>query len=55
LREEHRLRVSENRELGIFGPERKEDGSWRKMHNYELHEPNSSLDIIRVIKSRMMR
>jgi hypothetical protein len=34
--EEHRLRVFENRVL-IFGPKREEDGSWRKLHNDELH------------------
>jgi hypothetical protein len=38
LGEEHRPRVSENRVLRkIFGPEREEDGSWRKLHNDELH------------------
>jgi hypothetical protein len=38
LREEHRLRVFENRVLRrIFGPKREEDGSWRKLHNDELH------------------
>jgi hypothetical protein len=39
LREEHRLRVFENRVLGrIFGPERDEvTGGWRKLHNEELH------------------
>jgi hypothetical protein len=38
LREEHRLRVSENRVLrGIFGPTRDEvTGEWRKLHNGEL-------------------
>jgi hypothetical protein len=36
LREEHRLRVFENRVLRkIFGPKREEDGSWRKLHNDE--------------------
>jgi hypothetical protein len=34
LQEEHRLRVFENSVLRrIFGPEREEDGSWRKLHN----------------------
>jgi hypothetical protein len=35
LREEHELRVFENRVLrGIFGPERDEVmGGWRKLHN----------------------
>jgi hypothetical protein len=38
LREEHRLRVFENRVLrGMFGPKRDEvTGEWRKLHNGEL-------------------
>jgi hypothetical protein len=37
-REEHRLRVFENRVLRrIFGPKREEGRSWRKLHNDELH------------------
>jgi hypothetical protein len=55
LREEHRLRVFENRVLRIFGPEREEDGLWRKLHNDGLHSLYSSLNIVRVIKSRRMR
>jgi hypothetical protein len=56
LREEHRLRVFENRLLRkIFGPKREEDGSWRKLHNDELHGLYSSPNIVRVIKSRRMR
>jgi hypothetical protein len=39
----------------IFGPKREEDGSWRKLHNDELHSLYSSPNIVRVIKSRMMR
>jgi hypothetical protein len=47
LREEHRLRVSENRVLRwIFGPKREEDGSWRKLHNDELHSLYSSPNIL---------
>jgi hypothetical protein len=38
----------------IFGPKRDEDGSWRKLHNYELHSLYSSPNIVRVIKSRRM-
>jgi hypothetical protein len=54
--EEHRLRVFENRVLRkIFGPKRKEDGPWRKLHNNELHSLYSSPNIVRVIKSRRMR
>jgi hypothetical protein len=57
LREEHRLRVFENRVLrGIFGPTRDEvTGEQRKLHNGELHNLYSSPDIIRQIKSRRMR
>jgi hypothetical protein len=55
LREEHRLRVFENRVLRIFGRKREEDGSWRKLHNDELHSLYSSSNIVRVIKSRRMR
>jgi hypothetical protein len=57
LREEHRLRVFENRVLrGIFGSKRDEvTGEWRKLHNGELHNLYSSPDIIRQIKSRRMR
>jgi hypothetical protein len=39
----------------IFGPKREEDGSWRKLHNDELHSLYSSLNIVRVIKYRRMR
>jgi hypothetical protein len=56
LREEHRLRVFENRVLRrIFGPKRDEDGSWRKLHNDELHSLYFSPNIVRLIKSRRMR
>jgi hypothetical protein len=56
LGEEHRLRVFENRVLRkIFGPKREEDGSWRKLHNDELHDLYSLPNIVRVIKSRRMR
>jgi hypothetical protein len=56
FREEHRLRVFENRLLRrIFGHKREEDGSWRKLHNDELHSLYSSLNIVRVIKSRRTR
>jgi hypothetical protein len=56
LREEHTLRVFENRVLRkIFGPKREEDESWRDFHNVELHGLYSSPNIVTVIKSRRMR
>jgi hypothetical protein len=56
LGEEHRLRVFENRvSRRISGPEREEDGSWRKLHNDERHSLYSSANIVRVIKSRRRR
>jgi hypothetical protein len=56
LRKEHRLRIFENRVLRrIFGPKREENGSWRKLHNDELHSLYSSPNIVRVIESRRMR
>jgi hypothetical protein len=37
----------------IFGSKRDEvTGGWRKLHNAELHNLNSSPSIIRMIKSR---
>jgi hypothetical protein len=57
LREQHRLRVFENKVLRrIFGPIRDEvRGGWRKLHNEELHNLCSSPSIIRMIKCRRMR
>jgi hypothetical protein len=55
VEEKHRLRVFQNRLLRIFEPKMKEDGSWRKLHNDELHSLYSSPNIVRMIKSRRIR
>jgi hypothetical protein len=57
LGEERRLGVYVNRVLRrIFGPKRDEvTGDWRKLHNGELHNLYPSADIIRQIKSRIMK
>jgi hypothetical protein len=57
LKEEHRLRVFENRMLrGIFVPKRdRVRREWRKLHDEVLHDLHSTRNILRVIKSRRMR
>jgi hypothetical protein len=57
LREEHRLRVSENwvlrRICGLKMDETIE--GWGKLHKEKLHNLYSSTNIIKIIKSRRMR
>jgi hypothetical protein len=52
LREEHRLRVFENKVLRrIFEPKRDEVmGGWRKLHNEDLHDLCCSPSIIKIMK-----
>jgi hypothetical protein len=54
LREEHRLRVFENKVLRrTFRPKMDEvTGGWRNLHNEELRDLYSSPSVIRTIKSR---
>jgi hypothetical protein len=51
------VRVFENRALRrIFGAKRDEvTGEWRKLHNEELNDLYSSPNIVRVMKSRIMK
>jgi hypothetical protein len=55
LREEHRLKVFENRVLRrIFRPKRDEvTGEWRRLHKEELQDLYSSPSIIGIMKSRI--
>ena len=57
LREEFRLMVFENRVLWrIFWPKRNDViREWRKLNNEGFNDLHSSLNIVRVIKSRRMR
>ena len=57
LREEHRLRVFENKVFRkIFGAKKDEiTEQWRKLHNAELHALYSSPNTIRSLKSRRLR
>jgi hypothetical protein len=54
-REEHRLRVFENRFLRRIFKRDEVTREWKKLHNEELHNLYSSPDIIRQVKSRRMR
>jgi hypothetical protein len=49
--------VFENRVLrGVFGPKREEvAGSWKRLHNEELHNLYAVPNVGRVIKSSRMR
>ena len=57
LKEEHRLRVFENKVLRkIFGAKKDEiTGEWRKLHKAEIHALYCSPNIIRSLKSRRLR
>jgi hypothetical protein len=55
-REEHRLRMFQNRVLRIFESKREElVGGWRRLHNEEFNNSCASPNVIRVIKSRRVR
>ena len=54
MREEHRLRVFENKILRKISGAKKDEitGEWRKLHNAELYALYSSPNIIRSLKLR---
>ena len=56
MREEHRLKIFENRVLRrIFGPKRVEGTrEWRKLHNEDHNDLYSSHNIVWVIKKKEM-
>jgi len=57
LREEHRLRVFENRVIrNTFGPKKDEvTKEWKILHNEDLNDLYSSPNIIWMIKSRRIK
>jgi len=57
MRERHRLKEFQNSVLRkIFGPKTEEvTGDWRKVHNVEFNDMYSLQNIIRVIRSRIIR
>jgi hypothetical protein len=57
LRDERRLTVFENRVLRrVSGPKRDDVAwEWRKLHNEEINDLYSLLNIVRVVKSRRVR
>ena len=57
MREKRRLKVFDNRVLGIiFGPKRDDVvRKWRKLDKEELNDLNSSPNIVRVIRSRRIK
>jgi hypothetical protein len=56
LREDHRLRVIENRVLRrISGPDREVVGGWSKLHNEKLHNLYASLHVVMTIKTRRVK
>ena len=56
LTEEQRQRIFQNRILRkIFGTKWNENGKWIKLHDEEVHTLYHSHNMIRVIKSRILR
>jgi hypothetical protein len=57
LREEFKLKVFENRALRTIFEHKREKvaGSWRRLHNEELHNLYASPNVIRAMKKRKMR
>ena len=56
LREESMLRVFDNRILRrVLGPKTDDNGKWGRFFNEQLHSLYRSLNIVRVIQSRIIK
>jgi len=56
VRKVNRLEVCDEKVLRrIFGPKKQEVTGWRKLHNEEFHNFQSSSDIVTMIKSSRFR
>jgi len=57
LEDEHKLRVFEIKvSRKIYGPNRDEmTGEWRRLNNKELHGLYDSPDVVRIMKSRLLK
>ena len=56
LREKRRLKLFENRILRrILGLKRDENGEWRRLHNVEHLSLKRPSNVVKVIKSRILR
>jgi hypothetical protein len=55
MREQRMLMEFQNMDVRTFGPNMEITKEWRRLHKEELNDPYSSQNIVRVIKSKIMR
>jgi len=53
--EQRRLMAFQNMDLRTFGPNMEITKEWKRLHKEELNDPYFSPNIVRVIKSKIMR